>query len=171
MKIKSLLLLSTLFCASAFATPSNQSLEELAKIMPYESTFYQAVVAPLEMERMAIAQGMAQDNTLTDDQRKKALKAFDDYAEGLIKSLDTKATKDGLKKSYLNAAKSFSQAEVDAMIAFYGSKDGQSALKKQDAVFESYMKSAGESNKKTVEAYENKYLKKMQDDVKKILNK
>lgn len=71
MKIKSLLLLSTLFCASAFATPSNQSLEELAKIMPYESTFYQAVVAPLEMERMAIAQGMAQDNTLTDDQRKK----------------------------------------------------------------------------------------------------
>ncbi|OBX52472.1 DUF2059 domain-containing protein [Moraxella nonliquefaciens] len=171
MKIKLLLLLSGLCCASAFATPSNQSLEELAKIMPYESTFYQAIVAPLEMERMAIAQGMAQDNTLTDEQRKKALNTFDAYAEGLIKTLDTKAVKDGLKKSYLNAAKSFNQAEVDTMIAFYGSKDGQSALKKEDAVFESYMKSAGENNQKIIEDYEKKHLNKLQDDIKKILKK
>ncbi len=171
MKIKSLLLMSVLLPASVFATPSNKSLEELAAIMPYEATFYEAVIAPLEMERMAVAQGMAQDSTLTDAQRKQALKIFDDYAEGLIKSLDNKAVQEGLKKSYLSAAKSFTQAEVDAMIAFYGSKDGQNALKKQDAVFEAYMKSAGESNKKTVESYENKHLKKMQEDIKKALGK
>lgn len=171
MKLKSLLLLSALFSASVFAAPSDKSLEELAKIMPYEAAFYQAVVAPLEMERMAIAQGMAQDSSLTDEQRKQALKTFDNYAEGLIKELDTKTVKDGLKKSYLTAAKSFTQAEVDAMIAFYGSKDGQSALKKQDSIFESYMKSAGNNNKKTIEAYQKKNTKKMEDEVKKILKK
>lgn len=169
MKIKALLLATTLFSTSVFATPTDKSLNELAKLTPYEDIFYNAVFEPLEMQRMILAQNLTQDTNVSDDERKKVLSAFDSYAEGLVKLLDTPAVKEGLKKSYINAAKSFTQAEVDAMITFYGSKDGQSALKKRDSVFEAYMKSASDNNKKAVEDYDKKNTQKVEDELKKAV--
>lgn len=171
MKIKALLLATTLFSTSVFATPTDKSLNELAKLTPYESIFYGAVFEPLEMQRMMLAQSLAQDSTISDAERKKVLGVFDEYAEGLVKLLDTPAVKDGLKKSYINAAKSYTQAEVDAMIAFYGSKDGQSALKKRESVFEAYLKNASDNNKKAVEDYDKKNAQKVEDELKKITQK
>lgn len=171
MKIKALLLATTLFSTSVFATPTDKSLNELAKLTPYEEIFYGAVFEPLEMQRMVLAQNLTQDPNVSDDERKKVLSTFDSYAEGLVKLLDTPAVKEGLKKSYINAAKSFTQAEVDAMITFYGSKDGQSALKKRDSVFEAYMKSASDNNKKAVDDYDKKNAKKVEDELKKITQK
>lgn len=171
MKIKALILMTALFSASVFATPSTKSLNELADITSYEDIFYGAVFEPLEMQRMMMAQALTQDSNVSDDQRKQALATFDEYAEGLVKVLDTQAVRDNLKNAYINAAKGFTQDEIDALIAFYGSEAGKNALNKRDAVFESYMKSAIDNHKKTIETYEKKHAKKMEDDLKKILNK
>lgn len=171
MKIKALILITALFSGGAFASPSAKSLNELANITSYEEMFYGAIFEPLEIQRMMMAQGLTQDGSISDDQRKQALAVFDKYAEGLVEVLDTQAIKDSLKNSYINAAKGFTQAEVDALVAFYGSEDGKNALNKRDAVFESYMKSAIDNHKKTIETYEKKHAKKMEDDLKKILKK
>lgn len=163
---------TALFVSIAHATPTNSSLEKLADLSGYEAVFYENVATPLMLERMALAEGMAGDDTLTDSQRQKALDIYDAYAEGLLKSLDTQNTKDALKRAYLSAAKTnYTQGEVDAQVAFYGSEDGKSALSKQDAVLSSYIQSANNASKSTVTTYENKNLKKMQDDIKKVLKK
>lgn len=172
MKIKALALIGVLFCTSAFATPSDKSLEELSKLSSYELVFYENVTTPLMMERAALAEGMAQDSSLSDEQRKKALEIYDNYAKGLLNALDNDKVRASLKKAYLQSAKSnYTQGEVDAQLAFYGSSHGQSALKKQEIVLSNYLKSAGESNQQTVESYENKHLQKMNDELKKVLKK
>lgn len=173
MKLKTLALFGALLSSTfAFANATDKSLEDLSKISSYEAVFYESVATPLMMERMALVEGMAQDATLNDEQRKKALQTYDNYAEGLLKSLDTEQVRSSLKKAYLQSAKSnYTQGEVDAQLAFYGSTDGQNALKKQDTVLSSYLKTAGDSNQKTIKSYEDKHLKKMQDELKKILKK
>lgn len=172
MKFKALILSAMLLPAFAFASPSEQSLTKLAETMPYEALFFEAAIAPIEEERMALAYGLSNDNALTDEQRKKAMQAFDEYAEKLVKTLDTKATKDELKKAYINAARqNFTQAEVDAQIAFYGSKDGKSALEKSQKVYGDYLKSVSTNAEKTIESYQKTNLTKMQDKIKQILGK
>ena len=171
MKIKALVLCGALLtCLTTFASPTDKSLEELSKVQPYEVVFYDMILTPLNAERMALTENLLRSNNLTDEQRKKALEIYDAYAEGLLKTLDTPQVRSSLKKAYLQAAKSnYTQAEVDAQIAFYGSTDGQNALKKQETVFETYLKSVGTANQKTIKNYDDKHLKKMQDDIKKIL--
>lgn len=173
MKLKTLALFGALLSSTfAFANATDKSLEDLSKISSYEAVFYESVATPLMMERMALVEGMAQDTTLNDEQRKKALQTYDNYAEGLLKSLDTEQVRSSLKKAYLQSAKSnYTQGEVDAQLAFYGSTDGQNALKKQDTVLSSYLKTAGDANQTTIKSYEDKHLKKMQDELKKILKK
>lgn len=172
MKIKSLFLCAMLLPAVSFAAPSEQSLTKLADIMPYEALFFEAAIAPIEEERAALAYGLANDPTLTDEQRKNAMETFDDYAKKLVKSLDTKATKDELKKAYINSARqNFTQAEVDAQVAFYGSKDGKSALEKGDKVYGEYMKAVAPNAQKTIETYQKANMTKMQDKIKQILKK
>lgn len=169
---KSAIILSALTSVVAFATPTDKSLNELAPLVGYEASFYEAVVTPLISQRTAIIESMAADQTLTEDQRKKAIDAFDKYAQGLLKDLDSPKVKAELKKAYIQAAKStFTQAEVDAQIAFYGSKDGKSAVTKQETVYDKYIKAAGDGQQKTINDYVNKNAKKMQDDIKKILKK
>ncbi|MDO4699533.1 MAG: hypothetical protein Q4A69_02445 [Moraxella sp.] len=170
--LKSLVLLAALFSTAAFATPTDKSLEELSKFSSYEAVFYDHVATPLMMERIALVENVIQDSSLTDEQRKKALETYDNYAEGLLKALDGEQTRTALKKAYLQVAKSnYTQGEVDAQIAFYGSLDGQNALQKQETVLSAYLQSAQQSSQTTIKNYQDKHLKKMQDELKKILKK
>ena len=115
---------------------------------------------------------VANDPKLSDEERKQAIKLYDDYAEGLLKSLDTPETKASLKKSYLSAAKSvYNQKEIDAQLAFYGSVDGQNALKKEGVLLSTYLKNAEEASKNTVKSYVDKNQKKMEEAISKILKK
>lgn len=173
MKIKALLTLITLALpALATANPSDSSLNKLADVVPYESIFAEAILAPIYLEGESLAQALAADPSLTDKQRTEALKTFESYAQNLIKELNTPAKKAELKKAYIAAAKQgYTQAEVDAQIAFYGSEVGKSALKKEEAVFGAYMKSVGPSTTKTIQDYQQKNGIKMQDNIKRILNK
>lgn len=172
MKTKILLAMTTLVSASVFAVPTTKSLEELAQLSGYETVFYENIATPLMMERMALIESMIQDDKLTDEQRKQAVKIYDDYAEGLLSSLDTDTTKTALKNAYLSAAKAnYTQGEVDAQVAFYGSENGKNALKKQEAVLSTYMQNASNASKSTITTYENANLKKMQENIKKVLKK
>lgn len=172
MKIKFLLAASVLACTSAFATPTDKSLEELSKYASYEALFFTGVSESLMNERLALEYAVVNNPKLTDAERKKALDTYDKYAEGFLKSLDTPELKANLKKSYLQSAKSiFNQNEVNAQLAFYGSTDGQNALKKQSAMVSTYLKNAGDASKSAVKSYEDKHLKKMQDEINKIIKK
>ncbi len=153
-------------------TPSDTSLNQLAELMPYEAVFAEAVFAPLEMEGQALAYSLQNDTSLSDTQRQDALKAFDDYAKGLVKELGTPAKKAELKKAYIAAAKaSYTQEEVDALTAFYSNKVAQSALAKSDTVLSTYMQSINDATTKTISSYEQKHLTTFQDKVKRILDK
>lgn len=172
MKTKLLLSLSLLLSAPVLANPTDKSLEELSKHTPYESLFFGAVEQALIADRVDLEYALANNAKLTDDERKKALEIYDTYAQGYFKALDTPAIKAELKKSYLTSAKSiYNQKEVDAQLAFYGSTDGQNALKKQPAMASTYLKSATEATSKTAKSYTDKHSKKLQADLDKILKK
>ena len=172
MKTKFTLALIFALSTSAFANPTDKSLEELAKHIPYEALFYGAVEQSLIASRMELEYALAQNAKLTDTERNQALKTYDTYATGYLKSLDTPTIKADLKKSYLTSAKSvFSQKEVDAQIAFYGSTDGQNALKKQPAMTSTFLQNAQNATKKATQGYEDKHLQKLQDELNKTLKK
>ncbi len=161
------------FGALSYAnTPSDASLAKLAEIMPYTGVFVEAALTPLEIDRERLMYAVSQDATLTDKQRTDAIKVFDEYAQNLIKNFDTPAKKEELKKAYIAAAKQhFTQAEVDAMIAFYGSQVGISALKKESSVYEAYLKSVEQNTTKVIADYKQANDLKMEDSIKRILNK
>lgn len=172
MKVKAILLALLLSPILAVATPSDSSLQQLSEVMPYEALFFDSIVTPIEQERITLIYALENDSKLTDDQRKKAVQAFDSYAQNLVKQFDTKAQKDKLKKSYLQSAKAnFTQDEVNAQLAFYGSQHGKSALEKTQKVYEDFMQSVGQDTQKTFENYQKNQGIKMQDEVKRILNK
>lgn len=170
--LKTLMLTSMVICTSAFASPTDKSVEELAKYSSYENLFYAQINEALVEDRMKLTYIVANDPKLSDEERKQAIKLYDDYAEGLLKSLDTPETKASLKKSYLSAAKSvYNQKEIDAQLAFYGSVDGQNALKKEGVLLSTYLKNAEEASKNTVKSYVDKNQKKMEETISKILKK
>lgn len=177
MKIKSfkyslLIALSVVCGTSVFANPTDKSLEELSKHTPYEALFYGAVEQSLIASRAELEYALVQNTKLTDAERKKALETYDTYATGYLKSLDTPAIKAELKKSYLASAKSvFNQKEVDVQNAFYGSTDGQNALKKQPVMASTFLKNAQDATKKSIQSYEDKHLQKLQDELNKTLKK
>lgn len=169
---KTLTIIGMFIGTAAFANPTDKSVEELAKYGSYESLFYGQINDSLVEERIKLINALVNNPKLSDDERKSALKSYDDYAEGLIKSLDTPEVKSSLKKSYLSAIKSvYNQKEIDAQLAFYGSVDGQNALKKESVLLSTYLKNAEEASKSTLKSYTDKNQKKMEDELKKILKK
>lgn len=172
MKTKLLLSLSLVLSLNAFANPTDKSLEELSKHVPYEVMFFGAVEESLIAQREDLMYALANNTKLTDAERNKALEIYDTYAQGYFEALNTSAVKSELKKSYLSSAKSvFNQKEVDAQIAFYGSTDGQNALKKQPVMATTYLKSAGNATENIAKSYTDKHSKKLQDDLDKFLKK
>lgn len=172
MKFKALILGVLLLPSLSFAAPTNASVTKLAELVPYEALFFESVIAPVEDERYALAYSLSNDKTINDDQRKKAMKAFDDYAEKLVKTLDTPAIKKELKDAYIKSAKAnYTQAEIDAQIAFYGSAAGKSAMQKSEKVIGDYMKEVAPKGISKIEEYQKKNLTSMQDNIKRILNK
>lgn len=166
------LLMGAMMSISSMAAPSESSLNELGAIMPYEAVFFEMVVAPINQDRLALIYSLQNDTNLTDVQREKALQAFDDYAEKMLKQLDTDANKAALKKAYISSARThFTQAEIDAQIAFYGSQNGQSALQKTDKVYADFIKAVAPSAEQTLSDYQKTNFTKMQDELKRILNK
>lgn len=154
------------------STPSDASVQKLAELTPYEDVFFDNIIAPIVDERNALLYGLMNDSTLTDDQRQKAMQAFDAYVDNLIKVLDTPETKAELKTAYVRTAKAqYTQAEVDAQIAFYGSDAGKSALQKRNGVLSGYLETVMPTNIAKVEAYQTTHLTPMQDTIKRILNK
>ncbi|MDO5652321.1 MAG: DUF2059 domain-containing protein [Moraxella sp.] len=156
----------------AIATPSNASVEKLAAATNYEGLFYEEVITPLAMRRIQLIQSLQADKSLTDKQREDALKTFDTYAENLVAKIETPEMNDKLKTAYIASAKAnFTQAEVDAQVAFYGSASGKSSLQKRDTVFAQFLQATTADVQSIVSTYEEANLAKMEADMKRILGK
>lgn len=157
----------------AFAnTPSDSSVNRLSELMPYEDVFFETLIAPIANERQMLIYSLANDESLSDEQRQNALNIFDEYADNMMKSVDTPSLQTALKQAYIAAAKQhYTQAEVDAQIAFYGSEAGKSALAKQAQVLSSYLQSSAPAGLGLIENYQRSHLMGMQDRMKQALNK
>ena len=172
MKAKLVVALSLMISLSAFANPTDKSLEELSKHAPYEAFFYEMVTESIIVDRENLMYALAQNTKLTDNERNQALQIYDNYAKGFLDSLSTPAVQADLKKSYLASAKSvFKQNEVNAQLAFYGSTDGQNALKKRPAMVSTYLNNASNATKNIADSYKNKHAKKLQSDLDVFLQK
>lgn len=171
--MKKIALLVTLMLSPlTWANPTDSSLRQLSELMPYQAIFFESVVAPLTQERAMLDYTLRSDNTITQEQYQKAMTAFDDYAKNLLKQLDTKAHKDKLTKAYIAAAKdNFSQQEVDVQLSFYGNEHGKSALQKSEKVYDDFMSLASKDSEQIIEDYQKKHAKKMQEEIKRIINK
>lgn len=169
-RIFSLALLGALVVTPSYAsTPSNASLEKLSELAPYMNVLAD-VIAPLAMERQQLAY-IAQNNPkLTEAQRTEILKLYDDYAKNLIERIDTPQRRAELKKAYIAAAKKhYTQAEVDAIIGFFGSEVGKSAVQKENTIFSDYIKQVEPSITKAITDYQKTNQNKTEDKIKQLL--
>lgn len=169
--ITALLLGSVLVAPITIAAPTQASLNQLAEVMPYEDLFFSTVITPLEQERQALAYSLASNPNLSDSERQQAIKAYDAYADGLIKAIDTPATKSTLKNAYINAAKNYSQAEIDALLAFYGSSAGKSALQKSEQVTVNYLQTGASSVATIIDNYQKMHRNTLENTLKQTLDK
>lgn len=161
-----------LWSSLAYAnTPSPNTVNRLGELVPYEEVLLGELLAPLNQERQVLAYNLSNDNKLTDAQRQNALKIFDDYANNMIKTIQTPAVQSELKQAFLTAAKThYTQAEVDAQIAFYGSSAGKSAIDKQPQVFGVYLQSVAPKAIKLIEEYQRNHATKTQERINQIIN-
>lgn len=167
-----ILLASTLFAGLAHAsTPSDSSVNRLLEVAPYEDIFNSVTFSGLEYSGEQLAYELANNSKLTDKQRADALKVYETYANNLIKEVNTPAKKTELKKAYTNAVKqTYTQDEVDALLAFLDNKVLQQALQKERQVMEAYLGSVEKSTVATIEKYNKAHLTKTQDSIKRITN-
>lgn len=164
-------LLATLLTLPLFANaaPSQSSLNKLAEIVPYESLYIQTFLAPYAQYGEALAYELAQDERLDDNKKKQVMAVYDAHVTGLVKQLETTLPKEQLKNAYITAAKSYSQDEVDALLAFYGSKAGQSALQKQMSVADAYLGSLEAKTVPVITNYEQTHQTSTSDKIKQII--
>lgn len=169
--ITALLLGSVIFAPIAVAAPTQSSLNQLADVMPYDNLFFSTIVAPLAEERQILAYNLASNSALNDSERQNAILAYDNYADGLIKAIDTPATKNTLKNTYINAAKNYSQAEVDALLAFYGSSAGKSAIQKSEQIMAEYLNQSLSSVAAIADNYQKTHRGALETTLKQTLDK
>lgn len=155
----------------ANAAPTQSSLNQLADVMPYDNLFFSTIVAPLAEERQILAYNLASNSALNDSERQNAILAYDNYVDGLIKAIDTPATKNTLKNAYINAAKNYSQAEVDALLAFYGSSAGKSAIQKSEQIMAEYLNASLSSVASIADNYRKTHLGALETTLKQTLDK
>lgn len=149
-------LLATLLALPLFAhaVPSQSSLTKLAELMPYESLYLQTFLAPYIQYGETLAYDVAQDTRLDDNKKQQVMAIYDAHITGLVKQLEKQLPKEELKNAYITAAKNYSQEEVDALIAFYGSEAGQSALRKQMSIADAYLTSLEPKTVPVIKSYE-----------------
>ena len=79
-------------------------------------------------------------NNLSTDQRQRLEGIVSKYSKEMTDNSDRDSVNQQVIKVYMETAKQhFDQAEVDAQIAFYSSKAGQSIINKQPAMMKDYM--------------------------------
>ncbi len=132
MKLKTLLLpLAALaLCANAFAaTPSDASLERWLDTQNFDRDMEKNMINSFNIGFKPYAdKALAK---IPEAKKEQMAKAIDRYRENVLRDLITPEVKQTVRNTLLKHAKStYTQEEVDSMIAFYSSPIGQAVVAK-----------------------------------------
>ncbi|PNK59873.1 DUF2059 domain-containing protein [Psychrobacter sp. FDAARGOS_221] len=151
--------------------PTDASLLELMEVMRMTEMMQSMTVAQGEMMD-SVMQSALQDKDLqqiTETQRQQMVRVLSDYTQELMAD-SNKAMIDIVKKHFLVLAKQhYTQAEVDAQIAFYSSDIGQRILDKQPTFMQAYMKAITPETMDVVNQTQQKLKPKLKQELERIL--
>ncbi|HHK6002578.1 TPA: DUF2059 domain-containing protein [Neisseria subflava] len=172
MKLKTLLLpfAALALCANAFAaTPSDESLERLYQVQKADLIFDQVFQ---DSEKMVMSFPQVKEMLANaPESKQRQLKAvMSKYLRQMYAEIRTPAVYAELRQITLNGMKTvYTQKEVDAMIDFYSSPEGQSILNKTSRYMEASVVPVMTLIHKKTERFSQKNLPKLEKDFYQIM--
>jgi len=126
-------------CVQA-ATPTDKSLRELVEVTQLNETIKQ--MSSKDSMQKLVNDSMI-SSVVSDDinnvQRQQLIAVISDYSSSIFDDAYIETINEAQIKAYMNVAKKyFTEAEVDAQINFYNSKEGASIIKKQPIMMQEY---------------------------------
>ena len=141
MKLKTLLLpfAALALCTNAFAaTPSDASLERWLDTQNFDRDMEKNMIDGFNIEFKPYADKALAN--VPEAKKEQMAKAIDRYRENVLRDLMTPEMKQAVRNTLLKNAKStYTQEEVDSMIAFYSSPIGQAIVAKTPLMFNQAM--------------------------------
>ena len=141
---RSLALVALLIALPAAAqTPSDESLNRLIALQDSPSQIRTFLSSSSDMVKQYITRRLNNDNELTPTQRTALAEVLQRYTlRANSEVFQSEEVLSELRRIQRDAMyKTYTQEEVDAMIAFYGTPIGQSVLRKQGEFAKTYMPS------------------------------
>ena len=141
---RSLALAALLIALPAAAqTPSDESLNRLIELQDTPSQIRTILPASSDIVKQYITRRLNSDNELTPTQRTALTEVLQRYTHRVNREVfQSEEVVSELRRIQRDAMrKTYTQEEVDAMIAFYGTPLGQSVLRKQGEFAKTYMPS------------------------------
>ena len=165
---------TTIASPSAKIVPTQASLQKLVQVMQVETTFSNMTERSNMMVDETLKQAFnsqLQDDSLTTAQKDQIRAIIADFAKKMLAEQNTPAMRQQFINAYMQTAQdTYDQAEVNAMISFYGSPVGQSVATKQTEFSTVYMQKimpiVFENQQKTLQ----KYLPDMQKQLEQIIS-
>ncbi len=158
------------------STPTTESVNKLLSLTPIDKmlasdvlqqAYQQNVMSIPQIVEQTVYQQQAK---LSDAQRKELAIIIKDYAQSLGKQLQANNTQ--LSSKYIQTVQqTYTQEEVDAQIAFYGSPVGQQILKKQPQLLQNYMTAVIPTLQQQIEITMKGLIPKLKADVNRVINK
>lgn len=142
--LRSLVLAALLVALPAAAqTPSDESLNRLIELQDTPSQIRTILPASSDIVKQYITRRLNSDNELTPTQRTALTEVLQRYTHRVNREVfQSEEVVSELRRIQRDAMrKTYTQEEVDAMIAFYGTPLGQSVLRKQGELAKTYMPS------------------------------
>ena len=142
--LRSLVLAALLVALPAAAqTPSDESLNRLIELQDTPSQIRTILPASSDIVKQYITRRLNSDNELTPTQRTALTEVLQRYTHRVNREVfQSEEVVSELRRIQRDAMrKTYTQEEVDAMIAFYGTPIGQSVLRKQGEFAKTYMPS------------------------------
>lgn len=127
------------------AVPTDASLKQLMKVTKTTELMNQMTSPDNTMMDQMVQSSLANipQDKMSTYQRQKLTKIISKYNKEMFDSTYINKLNQQMMSAYINSAKEhFTQEEVDAQIAFYSSKVGQSIIDKQPAMMQDYMQEA-----------------------------
>lgn len=122
--------------------PSEESLIKLLEITRMADMMQSVSATQNDMMGSIIESTLEQEDLeqMTEQQRQEMMRMLTQYSQQILTETN-KATVEVAQKHFVTVAKKhYTQAEVDAQIAFYSTEVGQSILDKQPKLMQEYMR-------------------------------
>lgn len=133
---------TTITAQNVSQIPSDASLEKLVQVQHLEKNL--ATMMNQSKETVAKAMEASISNLIpkeqiTEAQRQQMLEALSEFTQKSMDDLNQSEMRKQMINAYIETAKTvYTQDEVNAMIAFYGSNIGQSVVEKQTIINKAY---------------------------------